>query len=577
MFDWKNFPWTDFQDLNLDWILRKIKELAIVDLPALDKKIDNVYQYIEENLPEIVAQIATVVIDVKAAGAVGDGVTDDTDAIKNAIAMGKIIFFPPGTYCFQSISVDKPLAVWGSGNQSILQPMHKHPLTNQTYCLFDFHDSAYISDLQIRPDNSVESESGTKYPTEAALRANNAPHIHLERVIFENFFNSYRDGQPSEFSDREGMAIGFHDCLEVCFNDCHFGAYGAEELVWISQNRGNYGRGKHTFHNCEFGPKNNTDSGSYLNILGGEMDFSNNYLHDINLINAVGDTGYSVLNILCPWTDFHDNIFKNIKAGDYCGFSEGYYNKLEYLKISNNVFSGQTNRGCQFMARKAEFANNYIESAVAIRTWTETVLPAYNTYCVDMSTVFDFEDINISNNHFMVVAPPIPLTISTMVAPVAIGQANAPATGTVLAFMDNIVDFADDSISLNVLYINSPFVKAIVKGNIFNDCGTISPPASVDGVQARGVVSGHGKVDYIIINDNVIDGRKHKPSSTIIFTGDTNFRDGTSCEITQNRGIGRVLEGTENERPAVRSASISSQHPWVSLDVDANSNIYTVT
>lgn len=576
MFDWKNFPWTDFQDLNLDWILRKIKELTIVDLPALDKKIDNVYQYIEENLPEIVAQIATVVIDVKAAGAVGDGVTDDTDAIKNAIAMGKIIFFPPGTYCFQSISVDKPLAVWGSGDQSILQPIHKHSLTNQTYCLFDFHDTAYISDLQIRPNNSVVSETGTKYPTEAALRATNAPHIHIERVRFENFFGYYRNSQPFEFSDREGLAIGFHNCLEVCFNDCHFGTYGAEELVWISQNRSNYGRGKHTFHNCEFGPKNNTDSGSYLNILGGEMDFSNNYLHDINLINADGDVGFSLLNIFCPWTDFHDNIFKNIKSGDYCGFSEGYYNKLEYLKISNNVFSGQTTRGCQFMARRAEFTNNYIESAIVIRTWTETVLPSYNTYCVDMSTVFDFEDINISNNHFVVKEAPIPLTLSAMTSPVAIGQSpsNGMAKGTVLSFIDNIVDYDDNATTTNVLFIYSSFNKAVVKGNTFNGCGKSNPTISTL-PDSRSIVSGHSGVDKVIIMDNFVDSEKYSPAQTCLINGDGTFRPATYFEESFNRATG-TIPGSSPAQPLCRSQGTAISG-WLGSDFDMNSNIHDAT
>ena len=63
-------------------------------------------------------------VSVKDFGAVGDGVTDDTDAIQLAITNGGSIYFPSGTYKITStlvISSNTPLELFGEGrNESII-------------------------------------------------------------------------------------------------------------------------------------------------------------------------------------------------------------------------------------------------------------------------------------------------------------------------------------------------------------------------------------------------------------------------------------------------------------------------
>ena len=67
------------------------------------------------------------VFNVKAYGAVGDGVADDTHAIVAAInatpATGGVIYFPPGLYKIISvITVDKPVTILGAGmNASVIR------------------------------------------------------------------------------------------------------------------------------------------------------------------------------------------------------------------------------------------------------------------------------------------------------------------------------------------------------------------------------------------------------------------------------------------------------------------------
>lgn len=54
-------------------------------------------------------------IDVKKLGAKGDGVTDDTLAIQNALNIGGNVYFPKGTYLLNSVTVKSNTRISGSG------------------------------------------------------------------------------------------------------------------------------------------------------------------------------------------------------------------------------------------------------------------------------------------------------------------------------------------------------------------------------------------------------------------------------------------------------------------------------
>jgi hypothetical protein len=55
------------------------------------------------------------VLNVKDYGAKGDGVTDDTAAIQRALNIGGSIFFPPGTYIVDTVSVKANTKIFGAG------------------------------------------------------------------------------------------------------------------------------------------------------------------------------------------------------------------------------------------------------------------------------------------------------------------------------------------------------------------------------------------------------------------------------------------------------------------------------
>ena len=66
--------------------------------------------------------IGGVVMSVKDFGAVGDGVTDDTEALRAAARCGEMVFFPKGTYIItDSINAESNINWVGEGEDSIIE------------------------------------------------------------------------------------------------------------------------------------------------------------------------------------------------------------------------------------------------------------------------------------------------------------------------------------------------------------------------------------------------------------------------------------------------------------------------
>lgn len=62
------------------------------------------------------------IFNVKSYGAKGDGATDDTTAIQDAVtaADGAIVFFPPGNYRYSSLTMPINTVLWGAGRENTI-------------------------------------------------------------------------------------------------------------------------------------------------------------------------------------------------------------------------------------------------------------------------------------------------------------------------------------------------------------------------------------------------------------------------------------------------------------------------
>ena len=137
------FPYTNFHELNLDWIISKVKEL-IREWNDTENKFQNLYEYvmnyfknldvqeeINNKIDEMIKDgtLANIIMNnisnyhiynVLNYGVVGDGVTDDTKNIQkilNEIPQGYTVYFPSGTYkVTDTLTVNKPINIVGDSD-----------------------------------------------------------------------------------------------------------------------------------------------------------------------------------------------------------------------------------------------------------------------------------------------------------------------------------------------------------------------------------------------------------------------------------------------------------------------------
>ena len=99
------YPYTNFHELNLDWILAKVQECSESMLRIPDVVEKTVREMVDINAlyDDVIAALAErgIMTDPRTFGAVGDGVTDDYDAFQaaiNATPHHGLLYIPDGDY-----------------------------------------------------------------------------------------------------------------------------------------------------------------------------------------------------------------------------------------------------------------------------------------------------------------------------------------------------------------------------------------------------------------------------------------------------------------------------------------------
>ena len=567
MYQWRNYPWTNFNELNLDWVMRLLKEIQVDAIPALDEKIDKVYEYIRENLPDIISHITSVMIDVKAVGATGDGVTDDSAAIEQALTMGDVLFFPEGTYRFKEVEVNKP--VYMLGNHAELIPIHKHSNTNQSYCMFKFYDYAVMRGFVFNHDNSVVSQSGTQYITEAAIQVYNSECFMLEDCHIKNFFETYRQSISGvDFEDRHGMFLRAHNCEFVSIHNCEFNDFGGQELIWIAQDRNRYTQGYISVTNCRFTDRNSGDTGSVFNMIGGHLHFCENSGNNYNNIYTGGTNGGSLFNFFCPYINVSDNVFTNCVCGNYFDISEGYWNKVEIANISNNIFTGNSVTAIRAMVREMYMYGNTIEAERILNSLCCNSTPSTGIpYHADDATLYDFDVLEISDNDFHCTLNPIGGAATSSRIPLFLQQTQ-DAVGSraklkTLVIENNTFNRDSNAISYNSIYIYAPVSDAHVIRNTFKGTGGTYPV----GHSGRCVISGNEDCDNLNISYNIIDVSQYNDSNnTYVATGATAFLNNAVVTEVFNMGFGTNILGETH-------GSVINPTTFDNISFDSNYNI----
>lgn len=104
------FPYTNFHELNLDWIINEMKKLR----EDFDSLPDSIIEKLIANF-----RLGNF-INVKLLGAKGDGVSDDTSIIQKAIDKFKAVYIPAGTYKITTLFINTDNTILGENADSTI-------------------------------------------------------------------------------------------------------------------------------------------------------------------------------------------------------------------------------------------------------------------------------------------------------------------------------------------------------------------------------------------------------------------------------------------------------------------------
>lgn len=163
VFEWGNFPYSDFHSLNLDWILNTLKQFGVIidDIPdMIDKAVKDAIS--DERLTELILNIMKdYMINVKfppngITPAKGDGTTDDAAAIQGCIDYaesigGGCVFFPSGKYLASGLTLKNNVGLNGmQGASLILKGGSNVPLITSTA------NNVFLSGLTLDCNSEVQ-------------------------------------------------------------------------------------------------------------------------------------------------------------------------------------------------------------------------------------------------------------------------------------------------------------------------------------------------------------------------------------------------------------------------------------
>lgn len=115
-------------------------------------------------------------------GAIGDGVADDTVAIQTAIATGKSIFFPEGTYNVNSSILPQSNTIWTANNNAVLK-------WTSVNCLIDAQSITNWTMQGITVDGNYTAYTPVNLvQTPWGIRLESSTNITIQNNIFKRLF-----------------------------------------------------------------------------------------------------------------------------------------------------------------------------------------------------------------------------------------------------------------------------------------------------------------------------------------------------------------------------------------------------
>lgn len=333
--------------------------------------------------PSISTQINSRLLNLKSFGAVGDGVTDDTDAINLALtqATNKILFIPEGVYLFSgTLHIHSGTTIIGCGENSVFQLADEfeldavswRPETNNAkykYPMIAIDETA--QGCSLKNFTLIGQDAEWKDENEDGILVQGSNHI-LENLVVHNI-NYFKDKHASRWCLCLGWGINVFKASVVTVRNCHvydsgYENIGVEESVAVTISDCKVGDG------CTCGMQVHRYA-EHIKIIGNTVYQTENVL-DVNCAAFTMDAsvGVDMNDILVANNSFASHV-NTVAAGEnnvriIGNYIDGilYSNTIgntafdgiypKGLIISNNIINGRIN----MKSDNAVVANNIINN-----------------------------------------------------------------------------------------------------------------------------------------------------------------------------------------------------------------------
>lgn len=297
--------------------------------------------------------VKSIIVSPSMFGAVGDGITDDSQAVQDAFDFAKSIscalvsFTDIPTITFKDITIDASCDIFfGDCIVKAMKIDNNNERTENMFTIANqsvnvkFHDGVFVggysSGTNIDPMNP-----------KTAIVVSAANMIEFNGCTFRDFNNRNHVSIPTMLYDRSSIIANIHDVRNTIITNCKFDNCYGEELMYVLNKTLARKAVNLLIKNCRF-----TNIGTtVINFVGNNVELSGNY-YDITYAG-------SLTNIFGLDVNVHDEYVDGSVTNVYDTCEETYFQN-DRVSIKN-VYIAKTNRAAMTASYEVKAENIVID------------------------------------------------------------------------------------------------------------------------------------------------------------------------------------------------------------------------
>lgn len=288
-------------------------------------------------------EIKTYYVTPEMFGAAGDGVTNDTAAMQDAVDTGYIVLLS-GEYLIDTVNVTKDTIIYGVGGS--VKPTLTGAAPAPTKTAFNFSANGTVECVDFIGSISATGELN-RYPV---IDAENIEKLSIEKCTFRDFGGEYVNQSGTAMYDFYAVYIRAIDVDSTIIEGNTFSGRANDETIMVCP-KTKTGKTEVTFTNNIF---ENMPVGASVNLFASVVKANN------NVWNTCSYPG-SAINTACDELYFIGNVFSGCSFENVIDSNEECLFHSEHSIIKDNIFNGAVKVFADIVGEVMDFEGNYVE------------------------------------------------------------------------------------------------------------------------------------------------------------------------------------------------------------------------